>query len=116
MIIKIILSAIALGHAIAAIADDQRFQLSTHCPPGFQLTEDVCQLRSLYQRYDSLQGAGIGGLKTGLPFVRDRFTPQQIDLGKFLFSSACVVNLGISSDSLYYLTVLVLDTYFLSLF
>jgi cytochrome c peroxidase len=85
LIIKIILSAIAFGHTMVAIADDQRFQLSTRCPPGFQLTEDVCQLRSLYQRYDSLKGAGIGGLKTGLPSVRDRFTPQQIDLGKFLF-------------------------------
>ena len=55
------------------------------CPPGFELEDQGCRLRSLYQRYDSLQGAGVGGLKTGLPPWRDGFTPQQIDLGRYLF-------------------------------
>lgn len=59
--------------------------LSQVCPPGFELEDQGCRLRSLYQRYDSLQGAGVGGLKTGLPPWRDGFTPQQIDLGRYLF-------------------------------
>ena len=61
------------------------FKLNQRCPPGFELTDEVCRLRSLYQAYDSLQGAGVGGLKTGLPAWRDGFTPQQIDLGRYLF-------------------------------
>jgi len=35
--------------------------------------------------YASLESAGVGGLKTGLPAYRDGFTPRQIDLGRFLF-------------------------------
>jgi cytochrome c peroxidase len=35
--------------------------------------------------YPSLQDSGVGGLKTGLPAYRDGFTPQQIDLGRYLF-------------------------------
>ena len=62
--------------------------LCATCPPGFELTEaNECQLRTLYQQYESGKGddAGVGGLKTALPKVRDGFTPQQIDLGRFLF-------------------------------
>ena len=60
--------------------------LKSTCPPGFELTEDgVCKLRSLYQQYESLENQGVGGLKTALPKVRDGFTPQQIDLGRYLF-------------------------------
>ncbi|MFT4526548.1 MAG: cytochrome c peroxidase [Granulosicoccus sp.] len=65
---------------------DQGITLKSSCPPGFELTEDgVCKLRSLYQQYESLEGEGVGGLKTALPKVRDGFTPQQIDLGRYLF-------------------------------
>ena len=39
----------------------------------------------MYQQYESLQGVGVGGLKTALPEVRDGFSPQQIDLGRYLF-------------------------------
>ncbi|MED5316488.1 MAG: cytochrome-c peroxidase, partial [Candidatus Neomarinimicrobiota bacterium] len=39
----------------------------------------------MYQQYQSLQNSGVGGLKTGLPSVRDGFSPQQIDLGRYLF-------------------------------
>jgi len=35
--------------------------------------------------YNSLQKSGVGGLKTGLPAIRDGFTPAQIDLGRYLF-------------------------------
>ena len=59
--------------------------LSDTCPPGFELVDGVCKVRTLYQLYSSLQNHGVGGLKTGLPNVRDGFTPQQIDLGRYLF-------------------------------
>ena len=44
-----------------------------------------CELRNLYQLYDSLGDRGVGGLKTALPTHRDGFSPQQIDLGRLLF-------------------------------
>ncbi|HEY7776159.1 MAG TPA: cytochrome c peroxidase, partial [Kineobactrum sp.] len=59
--------------------------LNGQCPPGFEHSAGQCHLRSLYQRYASLQGAGVGGLKTGLPQYRDGFSPEQIDLGRYLF-------------------------------
>jgi len=61
-------------------------ELANHCPPGFELTGDnVCKCRNLYQQYSSLRNSGVGGLKTALPPVRDGFSPQQIDLGRYLF-------------------------------
>ena len=61
-------------------------ELSGRCPPSFELTEaGVCELRNMYQFYDSLQNRGVGGTKTALPEHRDGFTPQQIDLGRYLF-------------------------------
>src|SRR5579871_2510401 len=62
--------------------------LSCSCPPGFELPDNnECKLRSPYQLYESGKGnePGVGGLKTALPAVRDGFTPQQIDLGRYLF-------------------------------
>lgn len=62
------------------------FTLCETCPPGFEQTDEgVCRLRSIYQQYKSLEDQGVGGLKTALPEVRDGFTPQQIDLGRYLF-------------------------------
>ena len=70
--------------ALPAPAGDLR--LSDRCPPGFeQLTGDACRLVTLYDQYDSLQDAGMGGTRTGLPPRRDGFTAQQIDLGRYLF-------------------------------
>ncbi len=66
----------------------ERIKLCNTCPPGFELTEENrCELRSLYQQYElpNSKSAGVGGLKTALPPIRDGFTPQQIDLGKYLF-------------------------------
>lgn len=61
-------------------------RLAQHCPPGFQLTDDnKCLCRSLYDQYSSLENKGVGGLQTGLPEIRDGFSPQQIDLGRYLF-------------------------------
>jgi cytochrome c peroxidase len=80
------LSALALWLACGfAAAEEQPISLSDDCPPGFELSAGHCELRSLYQLYPSLQGAGVGGLKTGLPQWRDGFTPQQTDLGRYLF-------------------------------
>jgi cytochrome c peroxidase len=60
--------------------------LKDRCPPGFEkMPTGVCELRNLYQLYDSLQGQGVGGTRTALPSHRDGFTPEQIDLGRYLF-------------------------------
>lgn len=62
------------------------FELSATCPPGFELMAgNACELRTLYQFYGSTQDRGVGGTQTGLPTHRDGFSPQQIDLGRFLF-------------------------------
>ncbi len=61
------------------------FELSVHCPPGFELVDGTCRLHTLYDNYDSLRDAGVGGLRTSLPPARDGFTPAQIDLGRYLF-------------------------------
>jgi len=63
-----------------------KIELCKTCPPGFMLDqENRCISKNLYQQYESLQNIGVGGLKTALPKVRDGFTPQQIDLGRYLF-------------------------------
>ncbi len=69
----------------AALPARAAISLSGDCPPGFELAAGHCELRSLYQMYASLEDAGVGGLKTGLPAYRDGFSPQQIDLGRYLF-------------------------------
>ena len=76
-----------LACAIGALAQaEPSIELRDYCPPGFELAEpDRCELRTLYQNYDSLRYAGVGGPRTGLPAARDGFSPQQIDLGRYLF-------------------------------
>jgi cytochrome c peroxidase len=60
------------------------FKLSAACPPGFEKTEiGACELRTLYEFYPVKRG--LGGTRTALPPHRDGFTPQQIDLGRYLF-------------------------------
>jgi cytochrome c peroxidase len=73
--------------AIGARASTQSdITLNQRCPPGFEKTAaGVCELRTLYQFYDSLEDRGVGGTRTALPPHRDGFTPQQIDLGRYLF-------------------------------
>ena len=67
-------------------ADTPVFVLRDHCPPSFEKTEaGVCKLLTMYDFYDSVQDAGLGGTQTSLPAHRDGFTPQQIDLGRYLF-------------------------------
>ena len=71
---------------IALRTQKPAIKLCNYCPPGFELSEDnQCLSRSLYQQYASLRNSGVGGLKTALPASRNGFSPQQIDLGRYLF-------------------------------
>ena len=64
----------------------ESIELCKTCPPGFLLNSDnKCIAKNLYQQYESIQNVGVGGLKTALPELRDGFSPQQIDLGRYLF-------------------------------
>ena len=72
-----------LGHEELAAALE--FQLTHTCPASFELQDGGCVLRNRYKEYRSLRDAGVGGLRTGLPPLREGFTPQQIDLGRYLF-------------------------------
>lgn len=78
-------AAAAGVEGVKGVKGTENIVLNPDCPPGFELTAGHCELRSLYQRYESLQDAGVGGLKTGLPAWRDGFRPEQIDLGRYLF-------------------------------
>ncbi len=65
---------------------EDTYKLSSTCPASFELTAaGVCRLLTQYQFYDSVQNRGLGGTKTALPPHRDGFTPEQIDLGRYLF-------------------------------
>lgn len=80
----------AIGTASEAIeveaSSTANFKLRETCPPSFELTlEGTCKLRTLYELYSSVQGKGLGGTQTALPSHRDGFTPEQIDLGRYLF-------------------------------
>jgi cytochrome c peroxidase len=82
------LLALAFAAWVGAFASSTQgdFTLSERCPPSFEMTaEGTCSLRTLYELYDSVQGKGLGGTQTSLPDHRDGFTPQQIDLGRYLF-------------------------------
>jgi cytochrome c peroxidase len=97
LLVAVILVAFSSCEKDAALGDSEQpqelastsngeFELCKTCPPGFELTDEgICKLRSLYQQYASLTDQGVGGLKTALPEVRDGFTPQQIDLGRYIF-------------------------------
>ena len=80
-------AAVALSLvAQAAVAVQPPITLAALCPPGFQTSaENTCKLHTLYDQYDSLYDRGVGGLQTALPARREGFSPQQIDLGRFLF-------------------------------
>ncbi|NND82927.1 MAG: cytochrome-c peroxidase, partial [Gammaproteobacteria bacterium] len=77
---------LSFGWALPASAEPGDFVLSARCPQSFELVAgNRCELRTLYQFYGSTQNRGIGGTHTGLPAHRDGFSPQQIDLGRYLF-------------------------------
>ena len=72
----------------AAIAKGEsgEFALVDNCPAGFKINEQsVCKLDSLYTHYGSPHNSGVGGPRAGLPELRDGFSPQVIDLGRYLF-------------------------------
>lgn len=64
----------------------ESLKLSSHCPPGFKRDiHNRCINKNLYLQYAIPNAPGVGGLKTALPEVREGFSPQQIDLGRYLF-------------------------------
>ena len=81
------LASLFLLAAAAVCADSgPDWTLNDRCPAGFAPDDDgLCRLVSLYREYPSLQDRGMGGLKVGLPGLRDGFSPEQIDLGRLLF-------------------------------
>lgn len=90
VVILLLISGAVIALALSTISKTENVSITlcNTCPPGFELTDNNrCELRSLYQQYESVNGndPGVGGLKTALPPVRDGFTPQQIDLGRYLF-------------------------------
>jgi cytochrome c peroxidase len=77
---------ICSGQIQADGIDAKEFALASNCPPSFEkMPNNTCELRTVYQFYDSLGDHGIGGLQTSLPTERDGFSPEQIDLGRYLF-------------------------------
>ena len=86
-VLTLFLLASSVGPVPASgeMAVNSGFHLTDTCPASFELIDDSCVLRSRYREYRSLRDAGVGGLKTGLPPLREGFTPQQIDLGRYLF-------------------------------
>lgn len=58
--------------------------LRSDCPPRFEKTEaNTCRFRSLYDFYDS--PGDHGGVRSRLPSLEAKYTPEQMDLGRYLF-------------------------------
>lgn len=74
------------AHRLPASEYEELPLLNVNCPPGFKRNaNNECVAQNLYMQYDSPNNKGVGGLQTGLPEIRDGFTPQEIDLGRYLF-------------------------------
>ncbi len=85
-IIIVIIILISVCCLTASTKEYNEITLHTYCPPSFELTsKGSCEFRSLYQLYPSISNQGVGGLRIGVPDLRGGFTPQQIDLGRYLF-------------------------------
>lgn len=93
-VLTLLQTLVLLPCLTAAAADaTPTITLAASCPPGFELIDgNRCALRSLYQQYQATpantlaqKNAGVGGLRTPLPPAREHFSPQQIDLGRYLF-------------------------------
>lgn len=83
---NILLLSCFVAQPLVAKSVQAEIILSETCLPGFALTDgNRCEFKNLYRLYESLQGFGVGGLKSGLPDLREGFSPQQIDLGRYLF-------------------------------
>ena len=71
--------------AAAATESITSIELSDRCPPYLALDpENRCILNTLYDIYPAANPLW-GGYRVSLPPRRDGFTPQQIDLGRYLF-------------------------------
>ena len=81
-----LLVAMWLAPVTLANGADADFELAKVCPAGFVLSaERVCDLQTLYDSYSSPHDSGVGGPRAGLPDIRDGFSPEVIDLGRYLF-------------------------------
>lgn len=64
---------------------NETIELVEYCPPYFRLSQqNTCKLNTLYDLYPAVNPQW-GGYRIALPDRRDGFTPQQIDLGRYLF-------------------------------
>lgn len=85
-IIAMLFILLFLRPAVVVGEGAAEFFLREDCPPSFEKIEaGTCKLRTMYEAYASVQGAGLGGTQTALPKHREGFSPQQIDLGRYLF-------------------------------
>ncbi|MCM4164746.1 MULTISPECIES: cytochrome-c peroxidase [unclassified Arenibacter] len=93
VILKVIVSGSILGILVLIILSGQSTTayhpvpiLQSNCPPGFKLNgNNECIAKNLYNQYAITNKAGVGGLKSALPEIRDGFSPKEIDLGRYLF-------------------------------
>lgn len=68
----------------SSLATAEPISLADTCPPSFEkVTNGTCELRTLYDFYDSPDEHG--GLRAALPKQTVHYTPEQIDLGRYLF-------------------------------
>lgn len=81
----IVLFSIAADLTVFTIHASEPIELNGQCPPYFRLDQErFCQLNSLYDLYPSVNPLW-GGYRVALPERRDGFSPEQIDLGRYLF-------------------------------
>lgn len=84
MLRPLVLAFVAAASLAAGASCAAGFELATRCPASFERIEDgTCRMRTLYDRYGRIDGHG--GVQVALPPAREGFTPQQIDLGRYLF-------------------------------
>ncbi|MCK0155820.1 c-type cytochrome [Cellulophaga sp. F20128] len=85
VVLAVILSFLVAGKKVTSEYEEV-FLLTNTCPPGFKLNDkNECVAQNLYKLYTTENDPGVGGLKSALPKARDGFSPQQIDLGRYLF-------------------------------
>lgn len=75
---------IAFGNESHSAEYGLPIHLNQDCPPSFEkIKSGLCEFRSLYDLYDSPDEHG--GFRVNLPELKKAYTPQQIDLGRYLF-------------------------------
>lgn len=80
----IFLVPLSQGSTVSDVSEPNiPYVLSDRCPPSFDKVEGRCKFVSLYNLYGKDQQSL--GLRRALPAMRDDYTPQQIDLGRYLF-------------------------------